>query len=452
MKTIATRFLPQRGIAMIEILGALAIGAILVTGLASVMDTSLEDVKGQQAAYYQSQVAAAAQKYIAANSAALQAGLPTDTSLVAVGLPQLKVGKFISASTSPANVYGQTPCVLIRQPDPVSKPGQFDALVATSGGVPIPDRALAMVAANAGAGGGYINSLDTGNAKGASWSSSTAPFRTAACAGASALTGNAGDAGHLASNLFFDGPGQLAADFLYRGKVPGRPELNRMATPIAMGGNALVTLGASCSEPGIAIDVATRGLATCDPSGVWRSLTQWKDPVPGFASLPPGGNLTGDVRMVTALSRAFTWDGASWVALAVDQNGDMSVPGRLTASKLYSTGNMQADGTIHANGDITTAGTVHADIDVTADRDVTAGRTVVTPGLEVDRWASTPAITIGSNYMPAGAACNYMAFDPADGTTQIRYPVGTVVMDANYVPLICGLDHTLRYANGTHTP
>ena len=42
---------------------------VLVASLSSVLDNSLEDVKGQQAAYYQSQVTTAAQKYIAANSA-----------------------------------------------------------------------------------------------------------------------------------------------------------------------------------------------------------------------------------------------------------------------------------------------------------------------------------------------------------------------------------------------
>jgi len=436
----------QRGIAMLEILGALAIGAILVTGLASVMDGSLEDVKGQQASYYQSQVAAAGQKYMAANNAALQAALPSATSLVAVGVPQLIDGHFLSANISLKNVYGQTPCVLIRQPDPISRPGQFDALVATSGGAPIPARAIAMVGANAGPGGGYIASTDTGNAKGASWSSSTTAFRSAACAGGAALTGGAGDGGHLASNLFYDGPGQQAADFLYRGAVPGRADLNRMTTPIGMGGNALVTLGAPCSEPGIAIEADTRSLATCGAAGVWRALSQWKDPVAAFADLPASGSIAGDVRMVTALARAFTWDGASWVALAVDQDGNMLVPGRMTASTLYSTGNIVADTTIHATGDIST------DASILAGQDITATHKVVTQGMQVEKWTSTPAISIGINTFAAGAACHYAEVDPYDGISYISYPEGTVVMDANFIPLICGPDHTMRYANGTYLP
>lgn len=458
----------QRGIAMLEILGALAIGAILVLSLASVMDTSLEDVKGQQASYYQSQMVAAGQKYIAANSGTLQTTLSSASSLVAVGVPQLIAGKFLSASTGTKNIYGQTPCVLIRQPDPVSKPGQFDALVATSGGAPILDRVIAMIASNAGPSGGYISSTDTGNAKGASWSSSTASFRTASCTGGSALTGGTSDGGHLASNLFYDGPGQLATDFLYRDSVPGRPELNRMNTPIRMASAALVSMGASCvnsagvPEAGMAIDSATRGLVVCGTAGVWTSPTQWKDPVSTFASLPVSGSVSGDVRMVTGLSRAFTWNGSSWVALAVDQNGNLNVPAMLTATNvnatnINATNNIVANGTIHATGDISTSGSVSADYDVNAahavnTRDAYVAHNIVTQGLEVDRWASSPAITIGINFFVAGQACHYAEYDAYEGFSHIVYPVGTVMMDSNYVPLICGVDKTMRYANGTYSP
>lgn len=459
----------QRGIAILEILGALAIGALMLVGLASLMDTSLEDVKGQQASYYQSQLAAAGLKYIAANGGALQAALPNAGSLVAVGVPQLIAGKFLSASTGPRNVYEQTPCLLIRQPDPGGRPGQFDALLATSGGAPIPERALALVAANAGAGGGYIGAAASGTAKGASWSTSTASFRSAACAGASALSGGAGDAGHLASNLFFDGPGQDGADFLYRNAVPGKPELNRMQVPVRMANQALVTLGASCltasgvAEPGMAIDAATRGLAVCGAAGRWTSPSQWKEAVESYAALPASGSTSGDVRMVTGLARAFTWNGSKWAALAVDQNGDMMVPRNLQAVKLHATGYILSDGTIEAHGDIHGRANIRADHDVRAANDVRAENAVHTvdvfasnnveaQGLSAQRWTSSPAIAIGINYFVAGQACHYLEYDPGSGTSHIAFQMGTVVMDSNYVPLICGKDKTMRYANGTYSP
>ncbi|MBP0597291.1 shufflon system plasmid conjugative transfer pilus tip adhesin PilV [Herbaspirillum sp. LeCh32-8] len=459
----------QRGIAMIEILGALAIGAALVMGLSSVMDTSLEDVKGQQAAYHQSQIVAASQKYIAANSGSLQGSLPAASSLVAVGVPQLIAGKFLAAGTLTKNVYGQTPCLLIRQPDPVGAPGQFDAMVVTSGGTQIPAKAIAMIAASAGPGGGYINTTDPGNARGSNWSNSTALYRSTTCSGGSNLTGGSGDGGHLASNLFYDGPGQVATDFLYRSAVPGRPELNRMNTPIRMASAALVSIGSSClnsagvAEAGMAIDTATRGLVVCGTAGVWTSPSQWKSPVASYAGLPASGNGIGDVRMVTGLSRAFTFNGSSWVALAVDQNGNLNVPSTMTAANVRTTQNILADGTIHADQDISTGGSVSADYDISAAHDVNAAHAVntvdlyaahnvVTEGLQVNRWASSPAFTVGINYFVAGAPCHYSEWDPWEGTTHITFPVGTVVMDANYVPLICGVDKTMRYANGTYSP
>jgi hypothetical protein len=65
---------------------------------------------------------------------------------------------------------------------------------------------------------------------------------------------------------------------------------------------------------------------------VLDALLRARDPVDTFADLPPTGNDTGDVRMVTALEHAFTWNGASWAALSVDQNGNLSVPGTLTTN------------------------------------------------------------------------------------------------------------------------
>lgn len=458
----------QSGVAMLEILGALAIGAILVMSLASMMDTSLEDTKGQQAAYYQSQIAAAGQKYIAANAATLTTSLPAAGSLVAIGVAQLKTGKFLSAGTAAKNIYGQTACVLIRQPDPSGNPGKFDALVVTSGGDQIPEKVLPVIAANAGPNGGYISTSDFNNAKGSNWSSSTASYRSTTCSGGTNLSGSASDGGHLASNLFFDGPGQSSADYLYRNAVPGRPELNRMNTPIRMADIALVSSGASCldsdgvNRAAVAIDSATRGLLVCGTNNVWSSPSQWKEPVQNYADLPGAGNTAGDVRMVRGLSRAFTYNGANWVALAVDQNGNMGVPGTLTAGNVSTgnvnaSGNMVAGGTIHATGDISTSNSVSADLDVNAARavnakDVYVAHNVVTEGLQVNRWTSSPAFSVGINYFVAGAACHYSEYDPWENTTHITFPVGTIVMDSNYRPLICGADKTMRYANGTYSP
>lgn len=461
----------QGGVALLEVLGALAIGAILVMGLSAMIDTSLEDTKGQQAAYYQSQITAAAQKYITANASTLTDAMHASTALTAISVAQLKTGKFLSDMTATKNAYGQTPCVLIRQPDWTNNPGKFDALVVTTGGDKIPEKILPTVAANAGPNGGYISISDGGNARGSSWTSSTGSYRSTTCTGGTVLTGNTGDGGHLASNLFFSGPGQSAADFLYRNTVPGMPELNRMNTPIRMANAALVTSGANCADadgnilPAIAIDASTRGLLVCNATGAWSAPSQWKDPMQTYnhlINLPAAGNTAGDVRMILNKNVAYTFNGSGWVPLAVDNDGNMNVPGNLTAgdvnaNNVYAGQNMTAGGTIHATGDISSSNDITADRDVNAARavnakDVYVAHNVVTEGLQVNRWTSSPAVSVGINYFSPGAPCHYLEYDPWENTTHITFPVGTIVMDSNYVPLICGADKTMRYANGTYSP
>jgi cytoskeletal protein CcmA (bactofilin family) len=458
----------QQGFAILELLGALAIGSIVLLGLSKLMDNSLDDLKGTQAAYYQSQVTAAGAKYLNANTQTLQTALPTASTVVAVSMADLKTAKLLSNNISGTNAYGQTPCLLVRQPDPSGHPGQFDALVINTGGQQIADRDLAAVSMNAGMGSGYISVTNPGVARGASWSVATTSYRSVACSGATALTGGATDGGHLVSSLFYDGPGQLSTDFLYRNAVPGRPELNRMNTPLRLAGNALVSPGASClnamgvAEAGIAIDSSTRNVLSCSGNGVWSAVSQWKEAVANWSDLPLSGSLAGDVRMVKGLSRAFTYDGAKWVALAVDQQGNMNVPGTITTATLNASQAVNSSGTISANGDINTQGNVTAQNDVNAGGNMTVGQSMsVANNINVDNVYATgnvnskggmhaPRIQLYESANP-NDPCNYYSID-GNGQSFLRYPVGTVLTDKNAVPLICYTDKTFRYANGTYSP
>ena len=83
--------------------------------------------------------------------------------------------------------------------------------------------------------------------------------------------------------------------------------------------------------------------------------------------------------------------------------------------------------------------------------DVNASHNVVAQGVQALRWMESEAITIFTVMTP-GTPCHYLQYDPIDATSYINYPMGTIVMDANYRPLICGADKTMRYANGTYSP
>jgi hypothetical protein len=89
---------------------------------------------------------------------------------------------------------------------------------------------------------------------------------------------------------------------------------------------------------------------------------------------------------------------------------------------------------------------VNAGNDVVAGNEVN-GITGVRGGyLEIVDYAEFSSVTIKDSVAP-GSACNL--------TTSggfIMWPVGTVVVDFNGLPMSCYKDHTFRYPNGKTTP
>ncbi|WP_158590539.1 shufflon system plasmid conjugative transfer pilus tip adhesin PilV [Noviherbaspirillum cavernae] len=330
----------QRGITLIETLGALAIGTLMVIGLTAMIDRSMEETKGQQAAMYQSQVTEAARRYIATNSTDIKNGTPTPASVHAISIADLKKGDFLPASFSEKNAYNQDTCLLVRQPTS----DKFEALVVGFGGEPIPEREIPAVAAAAGKGGGYISEASHMVAQGPSWRMNTAAYISQCKVGTvpvvrNVLTGATSDAGHLVSSIFQDA--QTTGDFLYRNEVSNRPDLNRMSAPIHMapGTAAQATEGETddrCKDAShngkIAVDAFGR-ILSCQ-GGVWKGYANgfWKDPVDKFELLPDTGNSIGDVRLAKDKGRAFSWNGLKWVGLAVNENGDLIVDNKLTAN------------------------------------------------------------------------------------------------------------------------
>ncbi|HYD61621.1 MAG TPA: shufflon system plasmid conjugative transfer pilus tip adhesin PilV [Noviherbaspirillum sp.] len=324
----------QRGTTIIEILGAVAVGSLMLVGLTSMIDRSLEDTRGQQAALHQARIADAARKYISANYTPLKDTANQPHIVVAVPVANLITQNFLPAGFSATNNYNQTTCILVRQPVLLS--GKLEALVVTTGGTPIEDRHIRMIAANAGEGGGYIAAAAPTTAQGASWSTDTAAYVGVECGngGPIVLSGTASDAGHLVSNLFYDGPG--FTDFLYRYEIDGRPDLNKMHTPIKMTEKAIVTEGTACgTHAAIAAD-NNRNLLRCGSNGLWTQMTYWKSPVENFTKLNElTDKVDGEVRIIRDKKRAFAWDANSnsWMALAVDQDGNMAIEKNLVVGQ-----------------------------------------------------------------------------------------------------------------------
>ncbi|MHB1826594.1 MAG: hypothetical protein ACYCV6_02735 [Steroidobacteraceae bacterium] len=157
--------------------------------------------------------------------------------------------------------------------------------------------------------------------------------------------------------------------FLWRVPAPNASE-NTMSTPLIMA--ATEPEGAGCSYTGAIAQDGTGALVSCQ-GGQWTAVGggQWKTPVSTYAALPGSGNQVGDVRLTEDTDRAFAWSGAGWNALAVDQNGDLTVPRHLSAEN----GGVTTSTSCSGQGVLTVG-----DITMTSDNGCGAGGSAVQMG------------------------------------------------------------------------
>lgn len=415
----------QRGFSLLEILAALALGMLMMISLTAMVDTTLQDTKGQQTAQYQAQFTAAALRYLNDNVGALQTSVSATGGTFAVNLATLKPA-YLPAAFAPKNAYGQEPCLLVRG---TATPNQLDALVVTEGGDIIPPKDIGYVAANAGTGGGSIRHVNTEDptspivAQGAfrAWQldqPTLSQFTTAKCS----TTSFAG-VGNLASLLPYGGPNAINRDVLFRNLTPSDPKLNQMNVPLGFTvgptGGATKAVGDTCS-PGITLETNTGNILKCT-SGQWAQSTSkyWQDPVATFTSLPNTG-VDGEVRVTIDTGRAFMYKTGQlpfpWVPLALDQNDNLTIPkiGTITVKG----GNVDIPlGTLTAKN-------------VTATQNVT-GNVVYAKSAVVAQSLSPTVI-----HFTAGDGCNYPGFDSNNlPVTYLSY--GTIVSDVNGLIMEC---------------
>jgi len=320
----------SRGFISIEVLMTLIviIGGMTL-GLQWLQSDSDQKIN-QAAAEHAKQVLDATNRFIKDNySTVTAAAAPLATYTPAT------VSAYLPSNFNTTSPYGQTYSIRVYQPSA----NKLETMIVTTGGETIAETNLRKIAQLMGAAGGYVSSTNTAVAQGAygGWQMSFTNY------------GTTPGAGKLAMALFFQ-DGSLVSDYLYRNAVPGHPELNQMNTPLNMRAqatentsDALCVVGDATTYGRIAVD-GVGAVLSCQ-TGIWKRQGSgyWKDPVATFATLPASGNNLGDVRMVTGLSRAFTWNGASWVAVAVDQNGNLTIPGTATINALA--GNLQVTAT-----------------------------------------------------------------------------------------------------------
>lgn len=183
---------------------------------------------------------------------------------------------------------------------------------------------------------------------------------------------------------------------------------NTMKATLNMGGNqiknlAAATAGSACSGPGIAQENGAL-LGCVNNKWTKQGSDYWRDPVSTFAALPTTDPV-GAVRETLDTGRIFTWNGGSWIAIAVDQNGNMTVPVGLWTQYMVDTNNpgyyVNPDGNNRLNS--VDADFVHTYATIGADSTITPGWQAETGGCSPNGAQGRAAYTVASGWAYDGS-------------------------------------------------
>lgn len=341
----------QNGVTLIELIVAIGIMAAISVGINSLINQYSEDTRASITALHLKRVGAAANEYIKDNYATLT-GVATPTTPALIRVSDLVTGGYLTAGFAVKNPRNQDTCILVLEPTA----NNLTAIAVTEGGDTVDDLTLGMIASTIGGDGGGIYSSSNTTMRGAmgGYSLPIGNFANAnhlgmhcdgVTAGTVALT-----VGHPVIALWFS-DGNSTSSTLYRDNVPGNPSLNTMNTPIIMGAGTVQVADSPCTTIGMLGRDSLGKVLMCDGS-LWKeqgsAAGYWKDPVATFASLPvcdaASASNTRVVNIPTVGSgpRAYTCNGAgSWLPLAVDDGGNLTVAGILAANSLTVSGDTQ---------------------------------------------------------------------------------------------------------------
>lgn len=307
----------QSGVISLDILGGLSIVIVMMALVLPALRADSDAKLNQAAAEHANTFAEAASRWLQDNQSTVLAAANPLAQYTATD-----IATYLPSGLNTTTPYGQIYSIRVYK-----NAGKLAPMIVTTGGDTISNDNVRKLAGLI-KGGGYIDSVSPNTAKGVfgGWQMAFTNY------------GTTPGAGHIAVGLFVLNQG-TTDQHVYRNPVSGHPELNAINTPLKL--NVVVTAGTSDTLCVVG-DATTYGRIAADSIGAVMSCQSgkwnrqgggyWKDPVATYATLPAVGNNTGDVRLVTGLSRAFTWNGASWVALAIDQNGNLSIPGDLTVA------------------------------------------------------------------------------------------------------------------------
>jgi hypothetical protein len=304
----------QRGFLSIE---AMAVLMVAIAGMTIAWQWLAKDADrkvNQAAAEHVQVVADATTRWVKDNYSTISAAAAPTVEYDATATLG---GGYLPPGFDPVSPFGQSYSIRIYKAAPTT----LQTMIVGTGGSTIGELDLRRIAQLVGAKGGYISAADTTKAQG-SYGGWAMPF---------ANFGTSPGAGKIVAALFFQDGGAVS-DYVYRNAVPGHPELNTMTTPLVMG--SVQAVGTSCATTGAISQDGNGAVVSCQ-SGVWKTqgATYWQDPVATFAALPVCNAASAwQTRVVTSPSvgsgpRPYTCDGSAWQALAINDLGNLVVPG-----------------------------------------------------------------------------------------------------------------------------
>ncbi|EAP0956741.1 shufflon system plasmid conjugative transfer pilus tip adhesin PilV [Salmonella enterica] len=310
---------PDSGFAMMSVAVALLIVMIMATMASGYMSDYLKSRQWQLMAAQTNRFTQAVESYAGRYYTNALASATT-TRPVTITAQMLKNTGFLPAGFRETNSNGQQlKALLIRN---ARHEEVLQGLVITSGGQPLPYKALRQISLDISSGlGGYIRDGRTATGAMNSWTVPLAGF------------GTSGGNGHIAVLL---SPETLTgaredSDRLYRFQVNGRPELNKMHTSIDMGGNNLNSAGVVNGRYGnFDVSVVSNGPVTAGgdirSTGGWiisRHGRGWMDESHG------GGFYMTDNEWIRSLNNKSIYTGGQLKGGSVRSESDLSAGGVL---------------------------------------------------------------------------------------------------------------------------
>ncbi|HAF2306484.1 TPA: shufflon system plasmid conjugative transfer pilus tip adhesin PilV, partial [Salmonella enterica] len=314
---------PDSGFAMMSVAVALLIVMMMATMASGYMSDYLKSRQWQLMAAQTNRFTQAVESYAGRYYTNALASATT-TRPVTITAQMLKNTGFLPAGFRETNSNGQQlKALLIRNAQHAEV---LQGLVITSGGQPLPYKALRQISLDISVGlGGYIRDGRTATGAMNSWTVPLASF------------GTSGGNGHIAVLL---SPETLTgaredSDRLYRFQVNGRPELNKMHTSIDMGGNDLNSIGVVNGKYGnFDVSVVSNGPVTAGgdirSTGGWiisRHGRGWMDETHG------GGFYMTDNEWILSLNNKSIYTGGQLKGGSVRSDSDLSAGGVLKLDK-----------------------------------------------------------------------------------------------------------------------